>query len=306
MTQFVAVPPPFVKDGKLLSSYFTNQLSETVNAVGGSVYGANVPRWVENSSDTLRAEDNIYSLVHKYDSLRIKFNFGNTDMLFKVYLTKDDGVLGTKVYENSVSSDGPLTITIDLSTNPNGFSVNEGELYFIRLYSSEVGTSSDFWQVEYVREVNPGSIVKPTLSDITSSTVISASYLNSLVTAARDLRTQIQPSVLPFVGFTLNGSQGRTDTFVRYRLRHFSRWLHYGFKAAESGGGADGVILYLDNVKLQSWSNNNTYQVSAFDMNALPNGVSTPAFGTEYELKFEITRTSGIFQLFYLWELPYI
>lgn len=306
MAQFASIPPPYVKDGKFLSSYFVNQLSETVNSVGGSVYGANVPRWVENSSDTLRPEDNIYSIVHKYSSLKIKFNFGNTDMLFKVYLTKDDGVLGTKVYENSVSSDGPLVITIDLSTNPNGFTVNEGDLYFVRLYASEVGTSSDFWSVEYVREVSVGSIVKPTLSDITSSTVIGETYLNSLVTAARDLRTQIQPSIIPFVGFTLNGSQGRTDTFVRYRLRHISRWLHYGFKAAESGGGADGVILYLDNVKLASWSNNNAYQVSAFDMNALPNGVATPTFGTEYELKFVIDRASGIFQLFYLWELPYI
>lgn len=306
MTQFVATPPPFVKDGKFLSTYFTNQLSETVNSVGGSVYGANVPRWVDYSSDTLRPDYNIYSIVHKYDSLQIKFGFGNTDMLLKVYLTKDDGQLGTKVYDATTTSDGPKIITIDLGSNPNGFSVNEGELYFIRLYASEVGTSSDFWSVEYVREVDAGAIVKPTLSNITSSTVLDAAYLNSLVTAARDLRQQIQPTVLPFVGFTLSGSTGRNNTFIRYKLRHISRWLHYAFKGADSGGGADGVIVWLNNVKLDSFNNNGSYYISAWDMNYLPGGVTTPTFGAEYELKFEVTRASGVFQLFYLWELPYI
>lgn len=306
MTQFSVVPPPYVLDGKLLSSYFINQLSETVNSVGGSVYGANVPRWIETSSDTLRPEDNIYSIVHKYDTLQVKFGFGNTDMLFKIYLTKDDGVLGTKVYEDNTTSDGPKTITIDLSTNPNGFSVEEGQLYFIRLYASEIGDSSDFWTVEYVREVNPGSIVKPTLADITSSTVINASYLNSLVTAARDLRTQIQPTSLPFVGFTLNGGVGRTSTFVRYKMRHISRWLHYGMKGAESGGGSDGIIVYLNNLVMARFDNDNSYYVGAFDMSYPPNGLTAPSFGQEYEIKFEVVRDSGVFQLFNLWELPYI
>jgi hypothetical protein len=306
MANYDVVAPPYVDTGKFLSAYFTNQLSDVVNYAGGTVFGANVPRWIENSSDTLQEQDNIFSLVHRYATLRIKFNFGNTDMLFKVFLSTDDNVMGIKVYEATTTSSGPLTLSFNLDTNPSGFSVAYGQLYFVRIYASEVGTSSDFWQIDSVQEVGVGTIVKPVLSDITASTVITQSYLNSLVNAARDLRLKLQPNSIPFVGFTLNGSQSRDGTFVRYKFKHISRWLHYGFKAAESGGGADGVKFYFNNLALASFSNNNNYYAGAWDTNALPNGLTTPTLGQEYEIKVELNRTAGSFQLFYLWELPYL
>ena len=306
MAQFVATPPPYVKDGKFLSAYFTNQLSETVNAVGGAVYGANVPRWIEYSSDTLDAMTNIYSIVHKYNTLAIKFGFGNTDMSFKVYLTTDDGVLGTKVYDGDTSADGPLILTFDLPTNPNGFSVDVGQLYFIRIHASENGTSSDFWSIEYIREINEDAIVKPTLSNIAGSSVLTEAYLNSLVDAARDLRQKIQPTVLPFIGFNLIGSTGRDNTFIRYKMRHLSRWLHYGMKGADSGGGADGIKVWFNNTILANFDNDGSYYFGAWDMSALPNSIAEPGLGVEYEIKFEVVRESGVFQLFNLWELPYI
>lgn len=306
MAQFVATPPPYVKDGKFLSAYFTNQLSETVNAVGGAIYGANVPRWIEYSGDTLQAMENIYSIVHKYDTLKIKFGFGNTDMIFKVYLTTDDGVLGTKIYEDTTTSDGPLTLTFDLSTNPNGFSVDVGQLYFIRIYASESGESSDFWSIEFIREVSTGTIVKPTLSNITSASVLNETYLNSLVDAARDLRLKIQPTVLPFIGWNLIGSTGRDNTYIRYKMRHLSRWLHYGMKGADSGGGADGIKVWFNNTILANFDNDGSYYFGAWDMTNLPNAIAEPGLGVEYEIKFEVVRASGVFQLFNLWELPYL
>lgn len=305
MSQFDATVPPYVKDGKFLSAYFTNQLSEITNAVGGAVYGANVPRWIEMSSDQLDPMANIYSIIHKFNTLKIKIGFGNTDMLIKVYLTKNDNVLGTKIYEATTTSDGPVTLTFTLNDGPSGFAVDVGELYFIRLYVNESGTSSDFWTIEYIREVSVGTIVKPTLDDITSSTVIDAEYLNSLVTAARDLRDKIQVPSLPFVSWTFTGSTDRDTTYIRYKMRHLSRYLHYGMKASV-GGGADGLKIYLNNVHMYTWDNDGGYYAGAFDFNSLPNGVSTPSFGAEYELKLEITRDSDFFQLYYLWELPYI
>jgi hypothetical protein len=305
MTNFTGTVPPYTKDGNFLSAYFINQLNDIVNSVGGAVYGANVPRWIEYSSDTLQPESNIYSLVHRFNTLSIKINFGNTDMLVKVYLTKDDGVLGTKIYEATTTSNGPLTLTFNLSTNPNGFSVNVGQLYFVRLYVSEVGTSSDFWSIEHIREINSGTIVKPTLPDITASTIIGQTYLNQLVDAARDLKSKIKVPSLPLVGWHFIGSAGRDNSHIRYKLRHLSRYLHYGMKSS-IGGGADGLKLYINNVQLQSWDNDGSYYVGAFDMTALPNSIAEPAFGSEYELKFEIDRTSDFFELYYLWELPYI
>lgn len=306
MANFNVVPPPYVDTGKFLSSYFTNQLSDVVNYAGGTVFGANVPTWVEVSSDTLHEESNVYSLVHRHPILRIKFNYGNTDMLFKVFLSTNDGVFGVKVYEATKTSDGPLTLSFDLDTNPDGFSVAYGQLYFVRIYASEVGTSSDFWQIEGVYEVGVGTITKPTLSDINAATVITNTYLNSLVNAARDLRTKLQPNSLPFVGFALNGGTSRDNSFVRYRFKHISRWLHYGFQSATSGGGADGVKFYYNNVALGSFSNNGTYYAGAWDTNALPNGIATPTLGQEYEIKLELTHSTGIFKLYYLWELPYL
>ena len=41
-------------------------------------------------------------------------------------------------------------------------------------------------------------------------------------------------------------------------------------------------------------------------MQALPNSVPEPTFGAEYELKFELSISSGQFRSFYMWELPYL
>jgi len=305
MTQFAGVAPPYVKDGKFLSAYFTNQLSEMVNAVGGAVYGANVPRWIEMAGDTLQPMENIYSIIHKFNTLSIKIGFGNTDMLIKVYLTKDDGVLGTKIYEATTTASGPVTLNFTLNDGPSGFIVEEGELYFIRLYVSESGESADFWTIEWIREVSAGTIIKPTLSNITSSTVITETYLNSLVDAARDLRDKIQVPSLPFVGWTFTASTDRDTTYLRYKMRHLSRWLHYGMKSS-IGGGADGLKIYLNNAELQAFNNDGGYYAGTYDMSALPNSIAEPTFGSEYEVKFTVERTSDVFVLYRLWELPYI
>ena len=306
MSDFNVEAPPLTKNGNLLSAYFTNQLSGVVNSVGGVAYGANVARWVYGAATSINNNENIYAFSHKYPTLVCVFNFGNTDMQIKVWLTKDDATTGTQIHSQSYTSSGPVTLTFDLSASPGGFSLSEGEIYFVKLEFSKIGVTSDMGYIFNVYEKQTGAITKPTLSDITSSTYLNDGYLNSLVNAARNLRLFVRPQAIPFTGIATTASASRNETFLRWSLPHISRYLHVNFKAASGGGGADGVILYLNNQKIKGWSNNGSYVTEIFDMQNLPNSIAEPTFGAEYELKYELSISSGQFRAFYLWELPYL
>lgn len=306
MNDFNIESPPLVKNGNLLSAYFTNQLSSLVNNVGGVVYGANVPRWTYGAATSINSDENIYVLTHKYNILKLYFVFGNTDMQIKVWLSKSDFGTGTLVHSQSYTSDGPVTLTIDLSTNPNGFSVATNEIYFIKVEFSKIGVTSDMGYIDHIYETQIGAVTKPTLDNITSATVLNENYLNSLVNAARTLKNYVKPQVMPFVGIASTASASRNATFLRWKLKHLSRYLHISFKSATDGGGADGVILYLNNVRVKGWDNNGNNYTEIFDMQALPNSIAEPTFGAEYELKLELSISSGQFRLYYIWELPYL
>lgn len=306
MNDFNIESPPLVKNGNLLSAYFTNQLSSLVNNVGGVVYGANVPRWTYGAATSINNDENIYVLSHKYNILKLYFVFGNTDMQIKVWLSKSDFGVGTLVHSQSYTGDGPATVTLDLSTNPNGFSVATNEIYFIKVEFSKKGVTSDMGYIDHIYETQTGAMVKPTLDNITSATVLNETYLNSLVNAARTLKSYVRPQALPFVGIASTASASRNATFLRWKVKHLSRYLHISFKSATDGGGADGVILYLNNVRVKGWDNNGSNYTEIFDMQALPNSIAEPTFGAEYELKLELSISSGQFRLYYIWELPYL
>ena len=306
MNDFNSEAPPLVNNDYFLSAYFTNQLSSLVNNVGGVVYGANVPRWTYGAATSINNDENIYVLTHKYDILKLYFVFGNTDMQIKVWLSKSDFGTGTLVHSQSYTSVGPATVTINLSTNPNGFSVGTNEIYFIKVEFSKIGVTSDMGYIDHIYETQIGAVTKPTLDNITSATVLNEDYLNSLVNAARTLKSYVRPQAMPFVGIASTASASRNATFLRWKLKHISRYLHISFKSATDGGGADGVILYLNNVKVKGWDNNNSTYTEIFDMQALPNSIAEPTFGAEYELKIELSISSGQFRLYYIWELPYL
>lgn len=306
MNDFNIESPPLVKNENLLSAYFTNQLSSLVNNIGGVVYGANVPRWTYGAATSINSNENIYVLSHKYSILKLYFVFGNTDMQIKVWLSKSDLGTGTLVHSQSYTGSGPATITIDLSTNPNGFSVATNEIYFIKVEFSKIGVTGDMGYIDHIYETQIGAVTKPTLDNITSATVLNEDYLNSLVNAARTLKSYVRPQAMPFVGIASTASASRNATFLRWKLKHLSRYLHISFKSATDGGGADGVILYLNNVRVKGWDNNDSTYTEIFDMQALPNSIAEPTFGAEYELKIELSISSGQFRLYYIWELPYL
>lgn len=308
MSDFNVEAPPFVKNDNLLSAYFTNQLSNLVNGIGGVAYGANVPRWVYGAATSINKTENIYALSHQFSTLKCIFVFGNTDMMIKVWLLKDDAnaASGTLVYSASHTSDGPATVTIDLDSNPNGFSLEKDEIYFVRVEFSKIGVTSDMGYIYNVYETQVNALVKPFPGDITSSTYLDEVYLNTLVNSARTLKSYVKPQAIPFVGIATTASASRDATFLRWNLRHISRYLHVSFKAADGGGGADGVILYLNNQKVKGWSNNGSWRTEIFDLQALPNSIAEPTFGAEYELKFELSISSGQFKALYMWELPYL
>ena len=306
MKSYNTTPPPFVNDGKYLSSYFANQLSDSVNASAGFVYGANVARWIYPSSVNINKGDGIWMLQRKFVSLRLRFTFGNQNLTIKVWISKSDSLGGETQIHSQSYSNGPVTLFFDLSTSLNGVSVAVGEMYFIRVEMSKNDSSTDLFYVEGIEEVGVGHITKPTIGTLTSTMVVGATYLNQLVSASRDLRSKVEPYNMPFVGVKTVTSVNRTNTFLRWKLKHLSRYLHTGFIAATSGGGADGVILYLNDQKVKGWANNGAYVADIFDMTALPNSITEPAFGSEYELKFVVSRDTGAFTALFLWELPYL
>ncbi len=306
MSDFNVEAPPYVKNDNLLSAYFTNQLMGVVNGVGGVAYGANVPRWVYGAATSINNDENIYALSHQYDTLKCVFTFGNTDMQIKVWLSKDDGSVGTQIHSQSYTSSGPVTLTFDLSTNPGGFTLADNEIYFVRVEFSKIGVTSDMGYIDSIYEVSSGATTAPTLSNITSSTVIGQTYLNSLVDASRTLKSILKPQAIPFVGIATTASASRDATFLRWRMKHINRYLHVSFKSATDGGGADGVILYLNNVRVKGWDNNGNSYTEIFDMKSLPNSIAEPTFGAEYELKYELSISDGQFRSFYIWELPYL
>lgn len=302
MAQLIDSPPPYVDTGKFLSAYYTNQLMGVINGVGGTVFGANVPQWIDTGENTLNETENVFSIVHKYTTLKVKFDQVYSDQVVRVYLSTDDNVTGIKVYENGMPT-GATTISIDLSANPGGFTVDYNQLYFVRLYISD--TSSGYWKLAKIYELNSSAITKPTLSNITSSTVITKSYLDSLGNAARDLRNRLQPSSIPFVGFNIRSDiAGASNSYVRYKMKHISRWLHYGLKSA--GSASNSTKIYMNGTLLQSFSNNGSIYVGAFDMQNLPGGISEPSLGAEVEFRWDVYVSTGTFTLYYFWELPYI
>jgi len=306
MKSYNTTPPPFVNDGKYLSSYFANQLSDSINAAAGFVYGANVARWTYPSSVNINKGDGIWMLQRKFNTLRCRFVFGNQSLTIKVWLSKSDALGGETQVHSQTFTSGPRTLTFDLTAPVSGLSIALGEMYFVRVEMSKNDSSTDLFYVEGIEEVGTNYLTKPTISTLTSTMVINAAYLNQLVTASRDLRSKVEPYNMPFVGVRTVTSLNRTNTFLRWKLKHLSRYLHTGFTAATSGGGADGVILYLNDQKVKGWANNGQYVADIFDMTALPNSIAEPAFGSEYELKFVVTRDTGTFTALFLWELPYL
>lgn len=305
ISTYFVTPPPYVESGKWLSAYWVNELNKFIDTGAGFVYGANVARWTYPGVESVFSNENIYVLRHKYPVLRVVFRFTNVSTTLRIKLSRQDLTGGlTQVYSQSHSS-GPQTIDITLATS--GFSVANDELYFVRV-EAERGTSTDLQYIERVEEVGAGEIDNPTplLSTLSASTVVTATYLNNLLDAAKGLSNGLIPYNLPFVGVQTNQSQTRTATYLRYKLRHLNRYLHVGFKAANGGGGSDGVILYLNDAKVKGWGNNNTNNSDIFDMTALPNSIAEPSFGAEYELKFVVDKTDGVFKTNYLWELPYL
>lgn len=302
---YIIQPPPYVQDGRWLSAYWYNQLNKYVDAGAGFVYGANVARWTYPGVESVQLDEGIWILQHKYPVLRVRFNFTNVSTTLKIKLSKVDLTTGlTQVYSQTHSS-GPQTVSVTLAGS--GFDVADGEVYFVRLEASR-GTSTDLQYIDAVEEVSTGAITNPdpNLVTLAGSEVITATYLNNLVNAAKGMSSGIVPYAMPFVGVKTNQSQTRTGTYLRWKLRHLNRYLHVGFTPANGGGGSDGVILYLDNQKVKGWSNNATPTAEVFDLTALPLSVPEPTFGAEYELKFAVDKTDGSFKANYMWELPYL
>jgi hypothetical protein len=307
MATYSVPPPPFVETGKFLSAYFTNQLSDCVNNRAGFVYGANVGRWTYPHEVSVQKAEGIWMLQHKYDLLRIDFLFSDDDMLIKVWLSKSDQIGGeTQVHSQTYTSSGPVFWSLDLSTSPSGFSVEEGEMYFVRVQSGKVTPASGLTYVDKVYEIEEDVLTKPTISTLSSGTTVTATYLNQLVTASRDLYQKIQPYNLPFMGVRSTTSLNATNTFMRWKIKHISRYLHCRIITAPSGGGADGVELYLNGSVIGQWANDGSTQTEIFDLQALPFSVAEPTFGVEYELKVTVDRDAGGATVVYLWELPYL
>lgn len=299
--------PPIVNDGRILSASWVNQLSECVNSSGNFVYGANVAYWLNPTTQTVTGENVMYSLQHKYNTLRIGLTLLE-DSYVHVKLSKSDVYVGTVVvYDNHFTTTGVKEFDIDI-TNVTGFTLADNELYFAYVEITP-DTAGGLNLITMVAEVadNVIAVPSPELATLLQSVVIEADYLNALRSAASGLIAYTVPSSVPFCGVSTNRSWNSTNSVLRWNIKHLSQYLHVSFV---HDSDVSDVGFYINGDLIESFgTGNGTVTTAIYDMTDLPNSIAEPAFGSTNEFKFTFdTDSAGTkdFTVYYIWELPYL
>lgn len=303
------VSPPLMTDGNPLSAFGVNQLVEATNFYGQQVYGNNVAWQRFTFYGRLDAAENRYIFVHKYDTLYINIYHTTAFSPLQIYARKAGaGQTLYLIYEATATPSGSLTtVTIDLSTNPGGFSVNPGDIYFVHL-ECENNADSTMSIIQYVHEMEASYYTSPSISTLTASTVIDDTYLNSIITPVRSLKALDVSSSYPFVGIRTNQYQTQSNTYMRWRLNHRNRYLHIGARMINEGI----LRIYLDDqlIETETKATATTEDfVYLYDMTTIATDLSitAPSIGDDYEIKFRYSDNgagSPFIIANFVWELP--
>lgn len=299
------VRPPTMKNGNPLSAFGVNQLIEATNFYGEQVFGNNTGWQKFIAYGQLLNNENKFVLVHKYDTLYIKIYHDETLVPFKVYAKKaGTSQLITILDSSLIPSGNSSTVLINLQNSINGFSVNNGDIYFIQ-FEWNRNNASGMTMVEYVHELQTSYWTVPTIPTLSAGTVIDDNYLNILVNAVRNLSTLNSSTNHGFSGPRTNKLQSQSNTYLRWRLKRKNRYLHIGVQVTNP------VIIriYLDdNLIREIQKTGNTIEnfTDIFDLNTI-SGFVVPSLGTDYEVKIRSSdgvQNNHFVRANYVWELP--
>ena len=301
--------PPTMTDGNPLSAFGVNQLVEATNFYGQQLFGNNTAwqRFVVYGS--LDASENRYVFVHKYDNLYINIYHTVDFEPLQVYARKAGaGQTTYLIYDSDATPSSNLTVlNIDLSTNPGGFSVNENEIYFIRIEFTN-NSGSEMSIIQYVHELESSFWTTPSISTLSASTVINAAYLNSLINPVKALKDLDTSTNFGFNGIRTNQYQTQGNTYLRWRLNHRNRYLHIGARMINEGI----LRIYLDDqlIETETKATATTEDfVYLYDMTTIASslGITAPDIGEDYEIKFRYSDNgagSPFIRANFVWELP--
>ena len=303
------VQPPTMTDGNPLSAFGVNQLVEATNFYGQQVFGNNVGWNRFTCYGSLDAAENRFILVHKYDTLYLNIYHTVDFEPLQIYARKAGaGQTTYLIYDSDVTPVSSVTaLNIDLSTNPGGFSVNPGDVYFVHFEWTN-NSGSEMAIIQYVHELEASFWTTPSISTLTASTVINATYLNSIVTPVRALRSLDTSTNFGFVGIRTNQYQTQSNTYLRWRLNHRNRWLHIGARMINEGI----LRIYLNDQLIETETKGTATTedfVYLYDMTTIATDLSitAPAIGDDYEIKFRYSDNgagSPFIRANFVWELP--
>jgi hypothetical protein len=302
------VQPPLMKNGNPLSAASVNQLIEATNFYGENVFGSNIGWQKFIGYGNITNSENRFAIVHKYDTLYIKLYHVDELRPLQVYARKagQNQTLYVIHTADAIPVNNTTILTFNLASNPGGFSVNNGETYFIFLEWDNATNQNGMIMVEYLHEQQASYWTVPTIPTLTSSTVVDDSYLNTLVNAVRNLRTLNYSTNFGFVGIKTNQFQAQSNTYLRWRLKKKNRYLQVGLTVINQGI----IRIYLNDQEISNQTKTNLgtqdYQY-VFDFTNLP-GITIPSDGVDYEIKVRFSIYDGNDDAFiranYVWELP--
>jgi len=302
--------PPVMTDGNPLSAFGVNQLVEATNFYGEQVYGNNTAWQKFVAYGSLASSENRFILINKHDMLYINvYHTVNYEPL-KVYARKAGaGQTTYQLYSSNVTPTANVTeLNIDLSTNPGGFSINPGDVYFVHLDWTN-NSGSEMGMVQHLYEYETSFWTVPTISTLAASTVINGTYLNSLINPVRALKDLDLSTNYGFVGIKTNQELNQSNTYARWQMTHKNKYLHIGARIIN-----ESVLYIYLNDQLIETETKTTATTEDFvylynmDTIATDKSITAPAYGDLYEIKFRFVDSAGgsapFLRANFVWELP--
>jgi hypothetical protein len=277
------IAPPVAKDGNPLSAFGVNQIIGSVNYLKSDYFDFSMLKQRTTMFDDFAAWSQRYVLVHAYSHLRIIVFCAAQNSMDNLFIyAKKTGQNQTEylIHTEPINSvPDTLDITINLGSNPNGFSIEPGETYLISLRNTKAnsGMVRTLYMFEYLNNGAPATPTIPTLSD---STVVNATYLNSIINSIRNLPTR------PNVNVPFNGIGAPMDYnasgFMEWVGCRRSRYLLFGFMTIDKKVR---VRFYVNNQLISDTTSVSTGRVNynlSYDFQNNPSGITVPNVGSDY------------------------
>ena len=287
------VLPPLVKDGNPLSAYGLNQMIGSVNAIKSDYFDYNVMKQRTIMVNDFAAWESRYVLVHTFKSLYIQVHVeGLNDMGdLKIYAMKTGKNQTSYLVHTEVITTSPqiLTITLNMDTNLNGFTIGYGETYLISFRNTyaDSGGVTCLYMYEFDSAITP---VAPTISTITSSTVITEAYLNNMINAIRAIPPRPNINV-PFNGIGSPGDYNASG-YMRWLGRHRSKYVFYGCWLID---GEVEIEFKVNNQvidTINSGSGTVQFYDRSYNFQTNPAGITVPAIGADYDFTAEFSHVN--------------